>query len=90
MRDGGFEINAEEVIFTGKEGPGINDDDDLDDQYILDKRKSAQTLLTNVFHDIEYVIMREKQEAELHDLVMLNSEDLIDFIGSFSTEQELV
>jgi superfamily II DNA or RNA helicase len=53
MRDGGFEINSEDVIFTGKDGAGIHDDEDLEDQYMLEKRKKAQTTVENVFHELE-------------------------------------
>lgn len=53
MRDGGFEINAENIIFAGESNPGIADDDDNEDQYHVDKKKKAQTTVQNVFHDLE-------------------------------------
>lgn len=53
MRDGGFEINAENIIFAGDTNPGIADDEDNEDQYHVDKKKKAQTTVQNVFHDLE-------------------------------------
>ena len=53
MRDGGFEINAENIIFAGDTNPGIADDEDNEDQYNINKKKKAQTTVQNVFHDLE-------------------------------------
>jgi len=70
MRDGGFEINAEQVLFTGKNGPGIHEDYDLDDQYELNKKKKAQTVVQNVFHDLE-------QAEWLDSIKEMSDEELI-------------
>lgn len=70
MRDGGFEINAEQVLFTGNDGAGIHDDEDLDDQYELNKKKKAQTTVQNVFHDLE-------QAEWLTSIAEMSDEELI-------------
>ena len=53
MREGGFEVNSEEILFNDDRNPGIGLEEELDAQYDLSRRKKAQTFLDNVFHELE-------------------------------------
>ncbi len=53
IRDGGFEVNVEEVEFTDDEGFGIADDEDIDDVVSTDEKGTAKAALENVVHSIE-------------------------------------
>jgi acetolactate synthase regulatory subunit len=53
IRDGGFEVNAEEVEFTDNEGFGIAEEEDLDDVVSADSKSAAKAALENVMHSIE-------------------------------------
>ena len=53
IRDGGFEVNVEEVEFTDAEGFGISDEEDLDDVVSADAKKNGKAELENVMHNIE-------------------------------------
>lgn len=53
IRDGGFEVNVEEVEFTDNEGFGIADDEEIDDVVGSDRKGAAKAALENVFHSIE-------------------------------------
>ena len=53
IRDGGFDINVEEVDFTDADGFGITDEDDMDDVVELDRKAKTFSLLENVIHNIE-------------------------------------
>ena len=53
IRDGGFEVNIEEVEFTDDEGFGIADDEDIDDVVSTDEKGTAKAALENVMHSIE-------------------------------------
>jgi superfamily II DNA or RNA helicase len=68
MRDGGFDISYESVDFTGHDGPGIYEDEGLDDQYSKNKNGTAQRLLQDVFHDIE-------KDAEIEEWVGMSFEE---------------
>ena len=53
IRDAGFEINIEDINYTGEDGPGIDDDDGLDDAYDFGKKKKAQKMLEDIIHEME-------------------------------------
>jgi superfamily II DNA or RNA helicase len=61
IRDGGFEVNVEEVEFTDNEGFGIGDEEDLDDVVSADRKGAGKAALENVMHNIE---MNEYFEAQ--------------------------
>ena len=62
IRDAGFEINVEEINYTGEDGPGIDDDDGLDDAFQFIKKKKAKKLLEEVFHEIEQINCNEQED----------------------------
>jgi len=65
MRDGGFDIGAEMMDFTGLDGRGIKDEDGLDDAYGSKRSTLAQFILDNVKH-----------EAELEELNYMSDEEM--------------
>jgi superfamily II DNA or RNA helicase len=72
IRDAGFEINVEEINYTGKDGPGINDDDGLDDAFDFGKKKKVQAFLEEIVHELELVELRA-------DLSQMSDEELMTF-----------
>tara|TARA_B110000503_G_C7157885_1_gene418164 strand:+ start:735 stop:2120 length:1386 start_codon:yes stop_codon:yes gene_type:complete len=73
IREAGFEINIEEINYTGDDGPGIADDDGLDDAYDFSKNKKiAQLLLEDIIHEMELLELRA-------DLCNLTDEQLMTF-----------
>jgi len=58
IRDAGFEINIEEVNFTGEDGPG-NISTGIDDQYDLGGRKGAKKFLQDILHEQELLQLKE-------------------------------
>lgn len=72
IRDAGFEINIEEINYTGEDGPGINDDDGLDDAYDFGKKKKAQKMLEDIIHEMELLELRA-------DLSNMTDEQLMTF-----------
>jgi superfamily II DNA or RNA helicase len=71
IRDGGFEVNAEEVEFTDNEGFGIAEEDDLDDVVSADSKSAAKAALENVMHSIEqnefFKSIRTASDADLEE-----------------------
>jgi superfamily II DNA or RNA helicase len=65
IRNAGFEINIEDINYTGEDGPGIEDDDGLDDAYDFNKNKraAAQKMLEDIIHDLEAGTYWEKIDA---------------------------
>jgi superfamily II DNA or RNA helicase len=53
IREGGFEVNVEEVEFTDDQGFGISDEEDIDDVVSADKNGIGKAALENVLHSIE-------------------------------------
>lgn len=54
IREGGFDVNVENVAFTDNDGYGISDDeDDLEALVGPNRKKRSQAVLENVLHDIE-------------------------------------
>lgn len=53
IRNGGFEVAIENVVFTDREGRGVYDDDDLDDLVSSRNREDPSQLLENILHEIE-------------------------------------
>jgi len=72
IRDAGFEINVEEINYTGNDGPGIDDDDGLDDAFDFGKKKKAQVLLEEIIHEMELVELRA-------DLSSMSDDELMTF-----------
>ncbi len=64
MRDGGFEINFEDVIFP-EFGSGVDDLEGDDDQYIEEARKKAQGTIKNVLHALEQIDKGRAQEDKV-------------------------
>ena len=62
IRDGGFDVNVEQVEFTDSDGYGIASDEDLEDVVEPETATRAKSLLNNVIHDIE----DDKYWQELH------------------------
>lgn len=62
LRDGGFEINAEQIDITDQDGKGIPpDEDEIEDAYKSAKKKhSAWEFLDNVHHEIERAKILER------------------------------
>lgn len=54
LREGGFDLRYEEIMFSPEANPGIAEDDDLDDQYMLNTRKSVQSVLQNIQNNLEH------------------------------------
>lgn len=54
LRDGGFDINNEEVAISDSMEFGIADDNSIDNAYEIERRKKANLFLDNVQHDIEW------------------------------------
>ena len=73
MRSGGFEVNIEDILFNDERNPGIGLEEELDDQYDLSRRKKAQTLLENVFHELE----EKKYTSYEYELKTKSLKDLI-------------
>ena len=70
IREGGFEVNVEEVEFTNSEGYGIADEDDLDDLVTPVKNAKSAALLEAVIHNIEQIeIIEEVQGQTVEQLV---------------------
>jgi len=72
IRDAGFEISIEDIDYTGEDGPGIDDDDSLDDAYDFGKKKKAQKMLEDIVHEMELLELRE-------DLFNMTDEQLMTF-----------
>ncbi len=53
IRLGGFEVNAENIAFSGHDGPGTDEDEGLEDQYGQGVKSSLQTVLSDIVHEIE-------------------------------------
>jgi superfamily II DNA or RNA helicase len=51
IMSGGFAVDN--IKFTGTDGPGIDDDDGLDDQYGIPQKGTIQTMVQNVVHEIQ-------------------------------------
>lgn len=65
----GYDINIEEVLYTGEDGFGIGDADQIDDQYDLDTKKRVFGDLSNVIHNIQeerglLAFMTEKKDTK--------------------------
>lgn len=56
IRNGGFDISAEDVVETGK-ARHSSDNVDVDDAYTKDKLNKSAAFLTDVFHEVEDDIM---------------------------------
>lgn len=65
IRDAGFEIGIEEINYTGEDGPGIDDDDGLEDGYDFGSKKKAKKMLEEVYHDLEQLQIREQEDLLL-------------------------
>lgn len=65
MRDGGFEIGAEMMDFTGLDGKGIKEDDGLADAYGNNKATLAQFILENVKHEAELDLINYMSDEEI-------------------------
>ena len=72
IRNAGFEINVEEINYTGEDGPGIDDDDGLDDAYDFGKKKKTQKMLEDIIHEMELLELRG-------DLSNMSDEQLMTF-----------
>lgn len=72
IRDAGFEIGIEDINYTGEDGPGIDDDDGLDDAYDFGKKKKAQKMLEDIIHEMELLELRA-------DLSNMSDEKLMTF-----------
>ena len=69
IRDAGFDIGIEEINFTGEDGPGINDDDGLEDDFDLYfNKKKAKKFLEDVYHELEFLEHNEQEERLLSEL----------------------
>ena len=53
IRDGGFDVNVEQVEFTDSDGYGITMEEDLEDVVESESAARAKSILDNVIHDIE-------------------------------------
>ena len=53
IREGGFDVNVEDIDITDNDGFGIADDDDMDALIGPDKKSPTYQSLVNVIHDIE-------------------------------------
>lgn len=60
IREGGFDINVEQVTFTDNDGWGIGEGDDIPDLVDMDRRNKAKAELEQILHNIE-----EANEIEL-------------------------
>lgn len=60
IRDGGFEVNIEEVEFTNADGYGLGDDEDIDDVVELDRANKLKSILEDVVHSVEVVELKAK------------------------------
>lgn len=68
LRDGGFEINAEQIDITENREPGIADDGNVDDAYDLaNGRSKAKAYLDNIEHDIEETAIVARVESRSVD-----------------------
>ena len=80
IRAGGFSI--ENIKFTGTDGPGTDDDDDIDDQYDVSIKGTNQTLIEEILHQIEDGLYWKKIKDMTDDEFILyaSSEDMtLDF-----------
>lgn len=65
IRDGGFEVNTEEVAFTDALGSGIADPE-IDDWIDLNGVSRSRLLLNNILHDIEEESFQKSIRAMSH------------------------
>lgn len=71
IRDAGYEINIEEINYTDDDGPGIDDDDGLDDAYDFGKNiKKAKSLLQDIIHELELVDIKVNLENMTDEQLM--------------------
>lgn len=81
LRAGGFLI--ENIAFSGKDGPGTDDDDGLDDQYGLKPKGTLQTMLDNIVHTVEEGLYFKKiasmTDEELIEYAILGRKKELDF-----------
>ena len=68
IRDGGYEVNIEDVEFTDDSAGGIAEENNLDNVLPLDKKAKAKSLLRKVLHKIE-------EEKDLERFSNLSFED---------------
>ena len=73
IRDGGFEVNVENVQFTSEIQPGIADPDDIDDLVDIDRRAKAKAQLESVIHSIENAEALVLKQAEMTSTNTLES-----------------
>lgn len=72
IRDAGFEISIEEINYTGEDGPGIDDDDGLDDGYEFGSKKKAKKMLEDIIHEMELIDLKQ-------DLSKMSDKELMVF-----------
>ena len=70
LREGGFDIGREMMTFTGEDGPGIKDEDGIDDAYGNKNATLAQFFLDNVMHQAE--------KTELYNRINSTSNDVLE------------
>ena len=70
IRDGGFPIDAESVVETGKPRHQA-DEENVDDAYGKGKNNFSSLFITEIIHEVE-------KEDFLHELRTLNSDEVID------------
>ena len=71
IREGGFEVNVEDVRFTSEEGSGLGDEDDLDALIEPDTNKSKQAKLSAIEHNIETLEVIEDTRTLSDDAKLL-------------------
>ena len=70
IRDGGYEVNIEDVEFTDDSTVGIAEEDTLENVIPLDKKAKSKSILRNILHKIE-------EEKDLERFSNLSFEDKV-------------
>ena len=81
MREGGYEVDVDDIVYNDERCIGINLEEELDVQYDLSRRKKAQTLIENVMHEIE----NAKYSSFEYDLKIRKGKDIANSINVTKT-----
>jgi len=70
IRDGGYDVTIENIIFSDTAIKGLIKDDAIDDGYDDDRRKIAQQILQDVLHELE-------EDSVFDELLTMDADELL-------------
>lgn len=76
IRDGGFEVNIEDIIITDDNNKGIPDDEDLDDVVSEEHKNKLAAVLEDIEHSIE-------TQDKIIQISNMSNDEIIDALGEW-------